>query len=108
MPIEVHQLSVAAHQAVIEKSQTFHPELAYQFILLTAGVRHERAFLKEARKLCYAMLQYDEEKLQEIIFEDVPPLEEFHIAVRDILHAIKKVFTAYGSHVKQSSTGEAQ
>ena len=89
--MDTDDLSEEAYEAVIAESDRFHEDLTLQFGLLAEDCMDEKEYLEECRKLIFEIRQLKQDELEDIFFEDIPPLPQLRAVLDKLLRNIDRV-----------------
>lgn len=91
MAIDTDDLSRRTYKAIMIEAERFNHDLTLQFGLLSYECEDEKDFIAKSIDLIHEMLKYDEDDLEEIFFDELPDMEDFHTTLNKILDNINKL-----------------
>jgi len=89
--MDTDDLSREAYEAVIIEAEKFHHDLTLQFGLLSYECNNEQEYLDEAVKLIKELKKIRRHDLEEIFFDAIPEMPDYHLALNNILNNIERV-----------------
>jgi hypothetical protein len=89
--MDTDDLSEESYDAVIRKAEKFHHDLTLQFGLLASDCKDESEYLKQALLFIKECESNIEEAIDEIFYENIPEINKFKSALKEIKKIIKKV-----------------
>src|SRR5450631_3729233 len=91
--MDTDDLSQKTHKAIMIEAEKFNHDLTIQFGLLSYQCKSEEEFINKSEMLINEMLNYNEDKMDELFFGNSPSKKEFHIVLKKIRETIKKLQT---------------
>jgi len=89
--MDTDDLSEEAYNAVIMQSEKFHHDLTLQFGVLSSSCENEDEYLEESLNLIKEWEDDPETAIDEIFFEDFPPLNKFIEVLEKLKESIKEI-----------------
>ncbi|MDP2362328.1 MAG: hypothetical protein Q8M94_01020 [Ignavibacteria bacterium] len=89
--MDTDDLSEEAYNAIIIQSEKFHHDLTLQFGVLSSSCENEDEYLNESLILIEEWEDDLETAVDEIFFEDFPPLNKFIEVLEKLKESIKEI-----------------
>lgn len=89
--MDTDELSEEAYNAVIRKAEKFHHGLTLQFGVLASDCKDENEYLNKSLLLIKECESNIKEAIDEIFYENIPEINKFKSALKEIKKSIKEV-----------------
>lgn len=83
--MDTGDLTNKTYKAIIIEAECFHHELTIQFGLLSEECADEMDFIKMSIELINEMMEFDQDDIENVFYENPPELAEFRKALNKIL-----------------------